>query len=499
MKSVLSLMMFLAMITPARAGNEGGKESGGGNAVVCFKDSLIPAEIRDPENPHQGELLDKYIGKIVSIEAYDLYEAKLPRGFGSQVSGIVPVRDGEDHYGYFEKLIRRTETAIPALGARLRMQLNRFPRERNDLFVMEPFGVAKVDDVNAAGLLDSEHCVLATVIVQRKSGDETRLHIDQRLFLHPLHSELSKGVLFTHEMVYDIYRGLNERDSSNARTLVGYLIMQNDWITIGVIASFFDKTMCVARADQCVVRPLRAVLLDRMAGGASREAPGWRYRMEHPDPGILARAEAEVLADPNSEFMVSYRDLSGQANKLFAEAPIMEHHYGSPPEGLHSCGSTGSSVRECQTLLRVLYWGGVSVPGEVVLSELLGGAAVIIGPGLLPTNAQLWKARGLLVEFRRLYERLAPHVVEQALKMFEAEVRPLVDSSPLPDHDAWNESLRSMLRDPEVVAAYRQGSTQRKLLEQGLIQFGPTFERVEDLLEMKMPVLDLATLPLPAM
>jgi hypothetical protein len=66
--------------------------------------------------------------------------------------------------------------------------------------------------------------VLATMAIQQNTGDFWLLHIDNRLFSHPKHSELSRAVLLLHEITYAVARDRGQTESASTRIVVGEMI-----------------------------------------------------------------------------------------------------------------------------------------------------------------------------------------------------------------------------------------------------------------------------------
>lgn len=242
-KQFSTILSVLIALPAFASGGEGGSSGvgGGGNAVVCFDDARIPLWIRNGKPLEElsgkadqgsgvGELLDEYIPHITSIETYDLYTARLPRGVSRVVPQIVPLFKNESPSDYVQKIISRVES-LPQIARILRDSMKRF-QDRNTLF--EPHGLSKVNDTAEIGRIDSRNCVLATLAIQYRRNQLHYLHIDDRLFNHPRHSDLSKAVLFLHEYIYR-----DERDrglvgsSRNTQELVRLLITQGEGLTVG--------------------------------------------------------------------------------------------------------------------------------------------------------------------------------------------------------------------------------------------------------------------------
>ncbi|MGZ3692750.1 MAG: hypothetical protein ACXWQO_00650 [Bdellovibrionota bacterium] len=222
-----SFLLFLALSICVGANSafaaEGGSEGGGGeNSVVCFSDPAIPAAIRDQNSPRFGQILDAELAAVSSAEAYDLYEARMPRGLEQTSSAIVVNDQGAKVRAYAEKIAARFAPYLPSVTRLIQSGANKLPDNR---ILVRPAGLNRIHDENDVGYIDSVHCVVATMAAQYKAGDETLLQMDGRLFGHPLNSRLSQSVLFLHESIYYAARTYAEhKDSRATRTLVGTLI-----------------------------------------------------------------------------------------------------------------------------------------------------------------------------------------------------------------------------------------------------------------------------------
>ena len=212
--------------------------SGGGNAVVCFDDNAIPREIRRKDangNIIDGSLLDKYIPHVTSVEILDLYEARLRKGFNKKDSKkLIEPHADEDIRDYAKRIIARTQDYLPSLYQELMKTYNELdPREATEL----PYGMEPVNDYNMIGRINSEYCVIATLVLQAdvESKKKTYLYYDARLWdwaqiskekIQTPHSQWSKDVAYLHEIVYRAARIRGQTDSRNTRELVKLLITQ---------------------------------------------------------------------------------------------------------------------------------------------------------------------------------------------------------------------------------------------------------------------------------
>ncbi len=201
---------------------------GGGNGVVCFDSTSIVDQI----HANGGYIDNAMLPNIVSIESYDLFEARQPRGMaGELVPQIIEPAEGERFLVYISRVMSRVNWTIPRLVGHANDALRRL--DSNNI-IRQPFGLEPVNDVNTVGLLDSGRCVLATLASHFFEGEKTYLHVDQRLFDHPRHGRTSRAVLILHEVLYMVARRqFHHADSRNTRILISYLIASNPEITLG--------------------------------------------------------------------------------------------------------------------------------------------------------------------------------------------------------------------------------------------------------------------------
>jgi hypothetical protein len=81
--------------------------------------------------------------------------------------------------------------------------------------------------------------------IQQNTGDFWLLHIDNRLFSHPKHSELSRAVLLLHEITYAVARDRGQTESASTRIVIGEMISNapqtklstliTHWINLGLL------------------------------------------------------------------------------------------------------------------------------------------------------------------------------------------------------------------------------------------------------------------------
>jgi hypothetical protein len=211
----------LAIISALPAwGKDGADSSGGGNALVCFDDASIPALIRKDG----GNLSNRFIPHVVSVETYDLYAAR--KAYGE--ANLLPIEDDEELLQYVKEVSDQIKVLVPQLAWMIEDSAAAVPENQ---ILNQPFGLVKVDDVEASSPYDSRRCVLATMATHYLDNGSYFLHFDERLFEHKSHSKLSKAVLLLHEFVYMGARRLGQTSSKNARELVGMLIRKKTGLT----------------------------------------------------------------------------------------------------------------------------------------------------------------------------------------------------------------------------------------------------------------------------
>jgi hypothetical protein len=203
----------------------GGASTGGGNAVVCFNNKEIPLRYRDKESPNFGSILEEYIPQIVSVEALDLFDAKMGRGFADVKPELLLLKEGESTEEFYDRITNNFQYVHPLTAKILRFVKASLPDET--VVKMQKYGVGQVDDSGFEGNLNREYCVIATMATQKKIKNRFRIDFDKRLFLHTTHSKLSQAVMVLHERLYWFERNFltpETKDSSAVRMLVSMLI-----------------------------------------------------------------------------------------------------------------------------------------------------------------------------------------------------------------------------------------------------------------------------------
>lgn len=232
--SIMAKIIFMFLVVGNSLGSVGTR--GGGNAVVCFSDPEIPSRIRDYNSPTYGQILNDYIDKISSVEILDLYEAKLRRGFNSYTPKIIPSNPNKSVHEYIAKIQKRLNYSLVSFNEAIQRSLEKF-EDANILW--QPHGIQRVDDANFAGEIDTINCVVATLALQVQKNNGLYLHIDERLYNHPKHSDLSKKVTFLHEVVYQIGMRIGHADSSGTRKMVSNIISYGENYTVQKMLNIF--------------------------------------------------------------------------------------------------------------------------------------------------------------------------------------------------------------------------------------------------------------------
>lgn len=225
-RALFFLMVFVvnSILLSSFALASGGDSSGGGNALVCFDDESVPFEIRK----NGGNLSSKFIPHIVSVETYDLYAAKKAYGEENLQPFDIVNGFGTTPIKYATFIYKRLQSLVPKMSDEIQKSKNLTPVQQ---IYMQPFGIFKVDDVEADAPYDVKHCVLATMASHYYDNGSYFLHIDERLFMHPSHRKLSQAVLLLHEFVYMAGRRQGHESSKETRSLVGMMLRQKTGMT----------------------------------------------------------------------------------------------------------------------------------------------------------------------------------------------------------------------------------------------------------------------------
>lgn len=207
--------------------------SGGGNAIVCFKQGVLATgeteiDIVEEVKRNKNIIPDQFLKYIESIEMYDLYEAKKRRGIGSKPAEIIEIRENEKIYDYIDRVANRFGRTNHSVKAIVEEGKSLIPDSR---LVFNDFPVNYQNDLGAVTLPGS-NCVISTIAAQVNYNNFFEAHIDTRLFEHPKHSKQSQATLVLHELIYaSTRRHFNHKDSGATRNIVRMLISYHESLT----------------------------------------------------------------------------------------------------------------------------------------------------------------------------------------------------------------------------------------------------------------------------
>lgn len=208
--------------------------SGGGNSVVCFFDTLDTPNILKTITENDNTIPDEYLSYIESIEMYDLYEAKKKRGLSAAKPEIIEIGENEKIYNYIDRLGKRYKGRVELMSRLLDYGKELIPDSQ---FVFHEFAVEYQNDLGSV-TLPNNNCIISTMAAQVNESDYFMVHIDERLYNHPMHSYQSRATLILHELVYGVFRKMFEhKTSGKTRNVVRYLLSYHKSITEGKIAN----------------------------------------------------------------------------------------------------------------------------------------------------------------------------------------------------------------------------------------------------------------------
>lgn len=208
--------------------------AGGGLGVVCFTDVTVPDQIRAAG----GDLEDRFIDGIKSIEMLDLYQAREKRGAQDTASPeLMPIGDSESPHEYVLRTSKRFENFIPGISWVIDDGIQQFPP--NTIFYASE-GLSKINDALFEEKL-APGCVLATMALQTGLEKQSQLKIDSRLFYHPKNTKLSQAVLLLHEYFYVVARKFGSKDSALVRKIIGYLVTRTPQYRISELMTLLKQ------------------------------------------------------------------------------------------------------------------------------------------------------------------------------------------------------------------------------------------------------------------
>src|SRR5690349_15732163 len=112
---------------------------GGGNTLICFSDASIPAKIKE-----LGDVLPtSLMSSIISIETFDLYEAKKEIGIEKKAPKLFEPKADEKPSAFIERLIQRYDSSVPRIREIVEAGRAQFQPQN---VTWEPNGVVKVTD-----------------------------------------------------------------------------------------------------------------------------------------------------------------------------------------------------------------------------------------------------------------------------------------------------------------------------------------------------------------
>lgn len=233
---VFKILIILSIGAPAvfAAGpvREGKSGSGGGNAVICFDSREAAAKVKK-----QGHLvLDEDLSHIRKIEVIDLYEltegrfSKTRKLFLSQANSDRDFLKGLEEY--FDKKLINSWSWEPEKFYSYSSKLNKIFSPDSIMRISKP--LKRMVDSNEVVDIDADpYCDLVTVVVQVATENLTELTIDDRLFNHPKHSSISRGVFWLHELMYHPFLKNGAPDSLFAQRRVQAMISFRIGMTFG--------------------------------------------------------------------------------------------------------------------------------------------------------------------------------------------------------------------------------------------------------------------------
>ncbi|MDO9181930.1 MAG: hypothetical protein Q7U04_05960 [Bacteriovorax sp.] len=211
----MKMLLILGILFPLTSFAIGTR--GGGNARVCFTNEAAAKAAR--LKPLQRSA---YWSSIDSIEVLDLYEAKLPRGDEGLSPVIMSAKEGESPKAYVERVAKRFDVTFPSFADIIREGRDTFSQSQI-IWSAEPFD--KTDDIDPALQYENKLCSILGLAFQKEVNGQTKIFIDQQLFLHPKHSLLSRDITFLHEYIYNYGRTYSDQTTSApTREAVGLAI-----------------------------------------------------------------------------------------------------------------------------------------------------------------------------------------------------------------------------------------------------------------------------------
>jgi hypothetical protein len=255
MKRILVLSALLAMSAPAFAE----RDSGGGNAVVCFDRADIVSQMRIERQHGGGYIKNSDISHISSVELLDLHKAKLPTLTADGdilVPTIIESKVGETQKDY-DKRIQTRLGLVPGILTALNNG-----KENIEYIKGVPNGLAPIDDISSGEVINTDNCVRSTIIAQYDEAGKTHILFDSRIYSLPLNifSASSRAMSFWHEYFYVLARKAGATTSDTTQTLVGTLVKEGvtidealkavkDVVQLSEYGDFYTRFMTEFKAD----------------------------------------------------------------------------------------------------------------------------------------------------------------------------------------------------------------------------------------------------------
>lgn len=240
MKYFLLLLSLLVSLS-SNAGTE--SSGGGGNVLVCFRDQengpTAIERVRRIESDDHRYILDSDLAYISSIETLDLLLAKVPLSYYETETKIYKENSAPQNPDqYVEAIANRLQKDFKSVNEVILNGKNNFSNGRVSSLNKPISKIHDSDPIINEHDLKEKNCTFSTMAKQLVSDNIHYMQIDSRLFLHEMHSNLSRGVLMLHEYIYSEYRKKNlekYKTSRQVQLLVRIVIRVHDSLTVDAI------------------------------------------------------------------------------------------------------------------------------------------------------------------------------------------------------------------------------------------------------------------------
>jgi hypothetical protein len=327
---------------------QGERVGNGGNGVVCFEsqeivDQILSEQQRFCDSCESGPVKlipEKYLDKIISVEAYDLQEAKRRVGADGRYGEIHAMLEGETYQQYADRIVSLYNSSIPTIGALYEAGKEKF---KSRIQTIDIGLIRSAQDITPIQIFKPK-CLITTIIYQVfVSPTRSELNIYTPLFFHEKHSELSRGVFMLHESFLASSKYDDKTDL--LRSFVGNLIRNLPIDGIEMVdslktisnwnAEFFSEhhaffnmyTSSLNKSYQAYNNELQAKQAELLKAEYSKFVPEWFMKNYHPftSGGYLnSNVCPEIISDVflSGGSMVRYdgpRCLKGKTLKLFQD------------------------------------------------------------------------------------------------------------------------------------------------------------------------------------